>query len=94
TELQEGKLILAPFFDLFDSMSALEIMDPKMDSGLLLCNKPDFPPLDCLETRTPEEVLWIIDQFTACEMTWQSGYSAAQTILMCPYLKFLIPLTP
>lgn len=31
-----------PGFSLFDSMSALELMDPKMDSGMI-CDRQDGP---------------------------------------------------
>jgi hypothetical protein len=34
-ELQEGQMMHADSFHLGDSMSALELMDPKMDAGLV-----------------------------------------------------------
>jgi hypothetical protein len=34
-ELQEGRMMHADSFQLGDSMSALEMMDPKMDAGLV-----------------------------------------------------------
>ena len=34
-ELQEGHMLHADSFHLGDSMSALEMMDPKMDAGLV-----------------------------------------------------------
>lgn len=41
-ELQLGELIHDNMFGLFDAMSAIEMMDPKMDAGMC-CNKEATP---------------------------------------------------
>lgn len=38
TELELGELLHGYFFGLFEAMSAIEIMDPKMDAGMM-CNR-------------------------------------------------------
>lgn len=37
--LEPGELVSTPSFTLYDAMSAIELMDPKMDIGLLLKNR-------------------------------------------------------
>ena len=36
----------SPGFSLFDSMSALELMDPKMDSGMIGEDEPPVIPVE------------------------------------------------
>lgn len=43
-ELQLGELLHDDLFGLFEAMSAIEMMDPKMDAGML-CNRGNKPPL-------------------------------------------------
>ncbi|CAG8675700.1 5394_t:CDS:2, partial [Funneliformis caledonium] len=65
-EFEIGQLVHLESFGLYDAMSSIEIMDPKMDSGMILesdLNKPQFK----LHARLrPEEVLGIIDLLKAC----------------------------
>ena len=39
SEMHEGELLSIPSFTLYDAMSAIELMDHKMDVGLLLKNR-------------------------------------------------------
>lgn len=76
-------------------MSAIEMMDPKMDAGML-CNRIDRPvygfdeavkrdilKINCL---TYEEKIGIIDDTTCCLVSWLEGHSLAQTVLTNLYL--------
>jgi hypothetical protein len=44
--LDRGEMIHAKNFNLFDSMSALELMDRKMDSGMHIDDMAFLPPVD------------------------------------------------
>lgn len=93
-ELQLGELIHDNMFGLFDAMSAIEMMDPKMDAGMC-CNKEATPltfqtavetskmKLANLECR---ETIGIIDAVYSCTVSWLEGHSMAQTVLTCLYL--------
>ena len=50
-----------------DSLGALEIMDPKTDSGMILTedDAKEFMPETSL---LPEEIIWVIDQLLAREV--------------------------
>lgn len=67
--LNTGQLVKDPYFTLFEAVGALEIMDPKMDSGLL--EEGEIPGLDfqVLRVLLPEEVVGLMDQMLCHEDT-------------------------
>ncbi|XP_052181760.1 uncharacterized protein LOC127794578 isoform X3 [Diospyros lotus] len=94
-DLRDGELIHGENFNLFAAMSALEIMDPKMDSGIV-CRyysvdeaiEHGAAPIPLSSDRTVDIqcTIDIMDHLLACEATWHKGYSLAQTIFSCIYL--------
>ncbi|KZC10889.1 N-alpha-acetyltransferase 35, NatC auxiliary subunit, partial [Dufourea novaeangliae] len=95
TELELGELLRDELFGLFEAMSAIEMMDPKMDAGML-CNRGNNKPstftqaVDSgalkLNNLTPSEVIGIIDSTYACIVSWLEGHSLAQTVFTNLYL--------
>ncbi|XP_027068944.1 uncharacterized protein [Coffea arabica] len=94
-DLHDGELIHGENFNLFAAMSALEIMDPKMDSGIVstYCSvdeaieKGAAPvPLSFNSTIDIQCTIDIMDHLLACEATWHKGHSLAQTVFSCIYL--------
>jgi hypothetical protein len=49
-------------------MNAIEVMDPRMDSGVELPSDTCRASFDPLSPLLPEEVCYIIDQALACEV--------------------------
>lgn len=94
-DLQDGMLIHGDNFNLFAAMSALEIMDPKMDSGIV-CKyysvdeaiEDGAAPVPISSDRTVDVqcTIDIMDHLLACEATWHKGHSLAQTVFSCIYL--------
>ncbi|XP_033211801.1 N-alpha-acetyltransferase 35, NatC auxiliary subunit [Belonocnema kinseyi] len=93
--LELGELLHDDLFGLFEAMSAIEMMDPKMDAGML-CNRGNNKPytfnqavdsgtikLDNLEVS---DVIAIIDSTYACIVSWLEGHSLAQTVFTNLYL--------
>lgn len=76
-------------------MSAIEMMDPKMDAGMV-CNRVSRPVLSfdqAVEAGTLkirdlsyEEKIGIVDDTTCCLVAWLEGHSLAQTVLTNLYL--------
>lgn len=95
TELELGELLHDELFGLFEAMSAIEMMDPKMDAGML-CNRGNNKP--CTFTQavdsgtikvdnfTSAEIIGIIDSTYACIVSWLEGHSLAQTVFTNLYL--------
>ncbi|OXU25008.1 hypothetical protein TSAR_013448 [Trichomalopsis sarcophagae] len=95
TELELGELLHDELFGLFDAMAAIEMMDPKMDAGML-CNRGNNKPYTFaqaastgvikLDGLTPAEIIGIIDSTYACIVSWLEGHSLAQTVFTNLYL--------
>ncbi|KAH9616629.1 hypothetical protein KSS87_020230 [Heliosperma pusillum] len=95
-ELHDGELIRGDNFSLFAAMSALEIMDPKMDSGMVngryysideAIESGAAPvPLSFDKTTDALCIIDLMDHLLACEATWHKGHSLAQTVYSCIYL--------
>ncbi|CAG8633316.1 6278_t:CDS:10, partial [Acaulospora morrowiae] len=93
-EFEIGQLVHLESFGLYDAMSSIEIMDSKMDSGMILDSDLNKKPLDLCARLRPEQTLWIIDRLFICEMTWHSGHSLSQTLFTCMYLHHVMELKP
>jgi len=61
-----GQVVRAPDFSFLDALGALEIMDPKTDSGMAL-EDDDEKDISELQSLLPEELIWIMDQLLARE---------------------------
>ncbi|XP_028155763.1 N-alpha-acetyltransferase 35, NatC auxiliary subunit [Ostrinia furnacalis] len=95
-DLQLGELLHdGHLFGLFEAMSAIEMMDPKMDAGML-CNRGNPKPLNFqqavaagklkIDDIEPSELIGIIDATKACIVSWLEGHSLAQTVFTNLYL--------
>lgn len=87
--LEPGAIVKDGFFTLFDSVAALEIMDPKMDSGCAAAEAEVEQLYDVSRPLLPEEVLGIIDQLLCHEMSWHLGYPLSQTLFTSFYVEAL-----
>lgn len=95
SKLLPGELVQEPDFSLFDAMSAIELMDSKMDASLQWRTFSSYPRTleealvngtlksDC---QSPEELVGIMDEVLACIATWLEGHTLAQTVFTCMYL--------
>ncbi|KAM5355646.1 hypothetical protein ACJ41O_002292 [Fusarium nematophilum] len=92
--LAPGDLVKDGFFTLFESVAALEIMDPKMDSGCVESTDDLEELYDVSRPLLPEEVLGIIDQLLCHEMAWHLGYPLSQTLFTSVYAEALLTPTP
>lgn len=93
---------------LMDSMAALQIMDPRMDSGIYpipphliadcdkfpQMNNVTMPPFDPSARLSATEICWIMDRLLACEVDWHKGASLSQTIHTCLYVHSLSSISP
>ncbi|KAK3372869.1 Mak10 subunit, NatC N-terminal acetyltransferase-domain-containing protein [Lasiosphaeria ovina] len=92
--LEPGELVKDGHFTLFESVGALEIMDPKMDSGCLAPGESLDDDYDVTRPLLPSEVLGIIDQLLCLEMAWHLGYPLSQTILTNMYIEAMLVPSP
>ncbi|PFH62057.1 hypothetical protein XA68_15265 [Ophiocordyceps unilateralis] len=92
--LGPGELIKDVHFTLFESVAALEIMDPKMDSGCVRAGDESDALYDVSTPLLPDEVLGIIDQLLCHEMSWHLGYPLSQTLFTSVHVEALLMPTP
>ncbi|KAI2611575.1 Mak10-domain-containing protein [Hypoxylon fragiforme] len=92
--LAPGELVKDEHFTLFESVAALEVMDPKMDSGVLAEGESLDEEYDVSRDLLPEEILGIIDQLLCLEMAWHLGYPLSQTLFTSVYIESLLKPTP
>ncbi|KDN40646.1 hypothetical protein RSAG8_07975, partial [Rhizoctonia solani AG-8 WAC10335] len=94
-DLELGQVLFMPNFSLFDAMSAIEIMDPRMDSALVppSVDPPEVPFTDPNAPLLAEEVCWILDRTMAAEMGWHSGYALSQTLYTSLYIHQITPVS-
>ncbi|KAL7295496.1 hypothetical protein TKK_0011143 [Trichogramma kaykai] len=95
SELELGELLHDELFGLFEAMSAIEMMDPKMDAGML-CNRGNnkhytfhqaaLSGVIKLSNFTAAEIIGIIDSTYACIVSWLEGHNLAQTVFTNLYL--------
>ncbi|CAO2648320.1 Nn.00g075870.m01.CDS01 [Neocucurbitaria sp. VM-36] len=88
--LEVGQLVKDDYFTLFESIGAIEIMDPKMDSGFLQPGETLEDDYDCLTPLLPEELIGIMDQLLCYEMAWHTGYPLSQTLFTSTYIDKLL----
>ncbi|OAA67866.1 Mak10 subunit, NatC N(alpha)-terminal acetyltransferase [Niveomyces insectorum RCEF 264] len=93
--LQPGEVVKDGYFTLFESVGALEIMDPKMDSGSVPDDTLEEDEYAVDRALLPAEVIGLIDQLWCLEMAWHLGYPLSQTLLTSVYISaILVPQPP
>ena len=76
-----GELISAERFDLQESMSALEIMDPQMDSGMTVVTKTEEKPaVDAPESPSHALIIGLLDELLSGEHGWYGGVPLPSSI--------------
>lgn len=87
SELCVGEMIHPANFSLYSAMSAIELMQPKMDVGFgAVRNVED---VEIPETLTDSDVIRIIDELLACQATWMESHTLPQTVFSCVYVQRL-----
>ncbi|KXL51369.1 hypothetical protein M433DRAFT_73094 [Acidomyces richmondensis BFW] len=89
-QLPPGYLVKDEYFTLFEAVGALEIMDPKMDSGYVPPDDTFEPELDVCRGLEAEEVIWILDQIMCLEIAWHEGYPLSQTVFTSLHIDHLL----
>lgn len=94
-DLELGEVLFMPNFSMFDAMSAIEIMDPRMDSALVPpgVTPPEVPFTDPNAPLLAEEVCWVLDRTMSAEMGWHSGYALSQTLYTSLYMHQITPIS-
>ncbi|ETI24093.1 hypothetical protein G647_03462 [Cladophialophora carrionii CBS 160.54] len=90
SKLAPGKLIKDEHFTLFEAVSALEIGDPKMDSGCTAFDPESDEEFDPTKALSAEEIIWLMDELMYREVAWQMGYPLSQTLFTSVHIERLL----
>ncbi|KAF2207771.1 hypothetical protein CERZMDRAFT_71287 [Cercospora zeae-maydis SCOH1-5] len=91
-QLEAGELIKVEYFTLFEAVGALEIMDPKMDSGFVEPTdtfEPEWKVVD-EDDISGEQALWIMDELLRLEMLFHQGYPLSQNVFTSLHIFRLV----
>lgn len=87
SEMVVGEMIHGPGFSLHDAMSAIELMEPKMDVG---CGEfKNSMDVTLPESLSHAQVVAIMDELLACLATWLNAHTLPQTVFSCVYVQRL-----
>ncbi|KAJ7611761.1 Mak10 subunit, NatC N-terminal acetyltransferase-domain-containing protein [Roridomyces roridus] len=92
-DMEPGELLMREGFTLQDAMSAFEIGEPRLDSGMAR-DEDRRPPFDLYTPLLPQEICWIMDRAFSLEMLWQAGNTLAHTVFTCLYTLVFADLQP
>eukprot|EP00808_Paulinella_micropora_P029596 g2255.t1 len=88
--MEIGQMIHSESFDLHESISALELMDAKMDAGInpgqVMSYERALKEGKLSKEMTAHETLALMDGCMALEATWHAGHSIVDTLVPCLYL--------
>ncbi|TPX40283.1 hypothetical protein SeMB42_g06062 [Synchytrium endobioticum] len=89
-DLAFDQLLRADVLSLFDAMTSIQIMDPRMDMGMDIPaphtrGKLDVPTIKD-KHLCPKDVLSLIDELYAHEMSWLAGTPLPLSLFTCVYL--------
>ncbi|KIW12266.1 hypothetical protein PV08_09542 [Exophiala spinifera] len=88
--LRPGGLVKDEHFTLFEAVSALEIGDPKMDSGSVAFDPDSEAEYDFSTTHSPEEIIWLMDELFCREVAWHKGHPLSQTLFTSLHIERLL----
>ncbi|KAF8172074.1 Mak10 subunit, NatC N-terminal acetyltransferase-domain-containing protein [Pholiota molesta] len=91
--MQPDNVIFMDGFTLHESMSALEIGEPRLDSGIIV-QEQLRPPFDPTALLLPEELCWVLDRALAYEIEFHAGNFLAHTIHTLLYVHHLHDIDP
>lgn len=83
SQMEVGEMLHSASFSLFASMSAIELMDPKMDIG---CGSfRDISAVTLPHDLTDSQTIAILDRLFASELAWMHAHTLPQTVFACLY---------
>lgn len=91
-ELSVGEVLLSKGFTLYEAMSALELMDPKMDAGMNASNVHNFDEafqlgeINTSKHLSIQQIIGTMDRLLTFECMWLHGDPISQTLFTCLYL--------
>lgn len=88
-EIKGDQVVLSHLFDLLEGTRAVEVSNPRLDTGLIPLNEDDLN-FDTAAPRSAVEVISIMDEFLCMTMSWLENSSLPVTALSCRYAQTIL----
>lgn len=87
--LKNDVVVKSPSFSLFEGTHALEMMNPRLDSGIIQLTD-DEVNFNCCKPLSLNQVLGISDRILRSVFAWMNNNSLSVTVLSCRYIEQLL----
>ncbi|KAI5969054.1 MAK10 [Candida margitis] len=88
-QLKENKVVKSGLFELLDGTRALEMLNPRHDTGLIELAEDDVL-FDCSKSQTATSIVNIQTKLLVQLVNWLEGHSLDETILSCRYVQTML----
>lgn len=80
-----GKAVVSPHFDMLEGARALELGNPRLDTGLMTL-EPDHVAFDLAAAQPPATVAAAMNNLTVLYVSWLGGLALLTTVLSSRYM--------
>ncbi|KAI5949460.1 MAK10 [Candida theae] len=88
-QLKENKVVKSAIFELLDGTRALEVLNPRHDTGMIELEEDDVF-FDCSQPQTATSIVNIQGKLLAQLVNWLEGRSLSETVLSCRYVQSML----
>lgn len=87
--IERGRVKVSPYFDMLDGARALEVGNPRLDTGLIHLSDAELQ-FDTAQPQLLATVVGVMNELVVLYTSWINGLSLLVTVLACRYvLDFL-----
>lgn len=89
--IQDNKVVKSPLFDLLEGARAVEVTNPKLDTGLILKELTETElNFNCLEPIDESQLIGLMNLMIKLLMSWLNNSSLPVTVLSCRYVQHIV----
>ncbi|CUM67718.1 uncharacterized protein PRCAT00005423001 [Priceomyces carsonii] len=88
-KVKSGKVVQSKLFNLLEGTRAVEISNPKLDTGLISLNEAEIN-FDPREPQSIEEIIGICNKLLKLLISWLNSSSLPVTVLSCRYVQTIL----
>lgn len=89
--IDNNKVVQLPLFDLLEGTRAVEVNNPKLDTGLILNQLSDDEiNFDCTQSISDEMLVGTMNKLMIMLMSWLDHSSLPVTVLSCRYVQEIV----
>ena len=87
--ITNNKVVKSPYFELLEGTRALEVLNPRLDTGLIELT-PEEITFDCSKPQEVNVIINIQTKLLSNLVNWLESNSLPVTVLSCRYVQTLL----